>query len=229
MLMQKIKIILVDDEILFRKGISFLLQREENIEIIFEASNGDEIITFLNNNATHPDIILMDLRMPVINGIEATRTLNSLYPNIKIIALTSYNTQSFIANMIQLGAVGYLVKNAAPKEVIDTINEVYKKGYYYNEKVLEIINQGKLSGISIDIDPENSLSKREEEILKLVCFQHNTSEIAEKLSLSPRTVDGHRYKIMIKTKSKNIAGIIIFALQNNIITLDELVLENLSE
>ena len=122
--MQKIKIILVDDEVLFRKGIYFLLQREENIEIIFEASNGDELIDYLKKNDAHPDIILMDLKMPLLNGVEATKIIRNDYPEIKIIALTSYNTDSFISNMIKIGASSYLLKNATPTEMISTINQV---------------------------------------------------------------------------------------------------------
>ena len=96
----KIKIILADDEILFRKGISFLLEREKNLEVIFEASNGDELISFLQLNNNHPDIIMMDLKMPVINGVEATKIIRKEFPEIKIIALSSYDSKSFVANMI---------------------------------------------------------------------------------------------------------------------------------
>ena len=101
----KIKIILVDDELLFRKGISFLLEREKNMEIIFEASNGDELISFLHSNNNHPDIIMMDLKMPVINGVEATKIIRKDFPEIKIIALTSYDSKSFVANMIDVFSV----------------------------------------------------------------------------------------------------------------------------
>lgn len=125
-----IKIALVDDEVLFRKGIAFLLQREENIEILFEASNGEELVNKLHNNDVKPDIIIMDLKMPVLNGVEATKIIRKSFPDIKIIALTSYDTKSFIANMIQVGAVAYLIKNTTPKDLIRTINEVNRKGFF---------------------------------------------------------------------------------------------------
>ena len=124
-----IKIILVDDEILFRRGISFLLGREANIDIIFEASNGEELISFLHLNNNHPDIIVMDLKMPVINGVEATKIIRKDFPGIKIIALTSYDSKSFVANMIDIGAVSYLMKNATPQDLLTTINEVALKGF----------------------------------------------------------------------------------------------------
>ena len=141
----KIKIILADDEILFRKGISFLLQREKNIEIIFEVSNGSELLSFLKESTIHPDIIMMDLKMPLLNGVEATKIINNDYPKIKIIALTSYDSKSFIANMISIGSASYLIKNSTPTEMIETINEVSEKGFYYNENVMQVIHDGILS------------------------------------------------------------------------------------
>ncbi|MFB9077021.1 response regulator [Flavobacterium procerum] len=215
-----VKIALVDDEVLFRKGIAFLLQREENIEILFEASNGEELILQLNQKETKPDIIIMDLKMPILNGVEATKIIRKSFPDIKIIALTSYDTKSFIANMIQVGAVAYLIKNTTPKDLIKTINEVAQKGFYYNENVLKTIQETIVS-------PKNSrggletnfLSSREVEILQLICQQKTTAEIAEHLFLSPRTVEGHRNNLLLKTESRNIAGLVVYAIQNEIAVL----------
>ena len=130
--MNKIKLLLADDEELFRKGISFLLQRQDNIQILYEANNGSEVFEYLKSSSIHPDIILMDLKMPLLNGVEATKLINKEFPSIKIIALTSYNTKSFIANMIEIGAASYIVKNSTPEEMITTINHVIEKGFYYN-------------------------------------------------------------------------------------------------
>jgi len=124
-----INLVLVDDEILFRKGIYFLLQREENINILHEASDGEALLDYLNTADVKPDIILMDLKMPLLNGVEATKIIRNDFPEIKIIALTSYNSDTFIANMIHVGASSYLVKNTTPFEMIETINEVAKKGF----------------------------------------------------------------------------------------------------
>ena len=215
-----IKIALVDDEILFRKGISFLLQREENIEIIFEASNGDELISQLNEREIKPDIIIMDLKMPVLNGVEATKIIKKIFPDIKIIALTSYDTKSFIANMIQVGAVAYLIKNTTPKDLIHTINEVAKKGFYYNENVLKTIQETIVSPKNARGGLETSfLSPREIEILQLICQQKTTAEIAEHLFLSPRTIEGHRNNLLLKTESRNIAGLVVYAIQNELAVL----------
>lgn len=226
---EKIKIVIADDELLFQKGISFILGREKNMEIIKEVGNGQELMDYLNSIDDLPDVVLMDLKMPHLNGVEATKLMSSKFPTIKIIALTSYNTDSFIANMIHVGAVSYLVKNATPKEMIDTINEVYDKGFYYNDVVLKVINDGLISPnqkakLNKSFFSDDYLTNREREILQLICMQHSTAEIAEKLFISPRTVEGHRNSLLLKTESRNVAGLVVFALQNKIIDFDDFTL-----
>ena len=212
----------MDDEILFRKGISFLLGREPNIDIIFEASNGDELISFLQNNKkNHPDIIIMDLKMPGINGVEATKIIHVEFPKLKIIALTSYDSKSFVANMIDVGAVSYLIKNATPQELIKTINEVAEKGFYYTDYVMKIIQDDVLTAKKTKSALDsNFLTAREFEVLKLICSQKSTAEIAEKLFISPRTVEGHRNNLLLKTESRNIAGLVVYAVQNEIMDFE---------
>lgn len=220
-----IKIILADDEILFRKGISFLLEREQNFEIIFEVSNGKELISFLRESSIHPDVIMMDLKMPYLNGVETTRIIQEEFPDIKIIALTSYDSKSFIANMINIGAASYLVKNTTPTEMIKTINEVYEKGIHYNEQVLKILQEGITTNATKQhktLFDEDYLTNREKEVLLLICKQLNTHEIADKLFISPRTVEGHRNNLLLKTESKNVAGLVVYAIQNKIIAVDDL-------
>ncbi len=213
--------ILVDDEVLFRKGISFLLTREKNIEVLFEASNGLELMEFLKGDNPKPDIIIMDLKMPFLNGIEATKIIRRDLPDIKIIALTSYDSKSFIANMVDVGAVSYLVKNTTPQELFATINEVAEKGFYYSDYVLNIIQKdivsNKKTKCSFD---SNFITSRELEVLQLICKQKSTVEIGEKLFISPRTVEGHRNNLLLKTESKNIAGLVVFAIQNELVSLD---------
>ncbi|CCG52867.1 Two-component system response regulatory protein, LuxR family [Flavobacterium indicum GPTSA100-9 = DSM 17447] len=219
-----IKIVLVDDEVLFRKGISFILQREPNFQIIFEASNGQELINYLTNNGDKPDIIMMDLKMPLLNGVETTKIIHENHSNIKVIALTSYNTPSFISNMIQVGACSYIVKNASPEEVVFTINEVANKGFYYSDYVMKVIHTDIVSGkqpLKTDLDGE-FLTPREVEILQLICQQYTSAEIADILSISSRTVEGHRNNLLEKTKTKNIAGLVVYAIQNKIFNVDEL-------
>jgi DNA-binding NarL/FixJ family response regulator len=219
--MKTIKILLADDEPLFRNGIAFLLQREDDIEVIFEASNGSEVLEYLSGN-THPDIIIMDLKMPDVNGVEATKIVCEKYPAIKVIALTSYNTKAFIANMISTGAASYLVKNITPQELLKTIREVDYKGYYYDALVLEVIKEN-VSALKKSNFTNWDLTSREKDIIKLICMQLSTKEIADKLFINYRTVEGHRNNLLLKTQSKNMAGLVIFALQNDILRLEELI------
>jgi len=220
--MEKINIVIADDEQLFRSGIRFILEREPNFNISFEAENGKNLLDFLRTTKEFPDIILMDLNMPEMNGVEATKIIHKTHPNIKVVVLTSYNSKSFITNMIDVGASSYLVKNTSPKMVVHTINEVHKKGFYYDEKVLSIINQNIISSsgkrIKNDLE-QNLLSKREIDVLELICAQKTTLEIANELFISPRTVEGHRNNLLLKTKSKNIAGLVIYGIQKKLIEI----------
>lgn len=221
---RKIKIALADDEALFRRGIYFLLNRENDIEILFEAEDGEELITKLRSGNI-PDIIVMDIKMPNINGVEATKIIRDEFPQIKIIALTSYNTKSFIANMIDVGAISYVMKNATPNELLSTIYEVDKKGYFYNEYVMKIIQENiiarhKKTKSRFDCD---KLTKREIQVLKLICKQYSGNEIADKLCLSARTVEGHRNNLLRKTECKNMVGLIIYALKNDYVSIENLV------
>ena len=221
---QSIKIVLADDELLFRKAIAFLLQYENNFEVVYEASNGNEVINYINNCQQLPDIILMDLKMPDLNGVETTKILNKEFPGVKIIALTSYNTKSFIANMLDVGACSYLVKNATPKEMITTINEVYDNGFYYNQDVMDVINSDIVATkvFSKTILDNDYFTTREKEVLQLVCQQYNNAEIAQKLFISARTVEGHRNNILIKSGTKNLAGLVVYAIQNKLVQLENL-------
>lgn len=218
-----INIVLVDDEALFRSGIKFILERESNIKVIHEASNGQELIDYLNQTTQLPDIILMDLKMPTLNGVEATKLLNNLYPDLKIIALSSYNSRSFIINMINEGASSYIIKNSTPEEMVATINKVHKKGFHYNRYIYNILNEErkhKNNPNAKSVLDANFLTNREREILEFICLEYSTPEIAKELGISHRTVDVHRNNLMEKTKSKNVAGLVVFGIQNNLISVE---------
>lgn len=221
--MATINIAIADDELLFRSGISFILQREPDINVIFEAGNGNELLDYLRAADTLPDVIMMDLKMPELNGVEASKIINEEFADIKIIALTSYDSKLFIANMINVGAAAYLVKNTSPDVLLYTIREVDNKGYYYNDEVLAIIKDNlnvlKESKFSFDSEP---LTNREREIIRLICLQYSTKEIADMLFINYRTVEGHRNNLLLKTQSKNMAGLVLYSLRKDILSLDDL-------
>ena len=224
--MEQIKIALADDELLFRSGISFILQREPDIAVVFEAADGNEMVNYLRAAETLPDIIIMDLKMPGLNGVEASKIIYQEFADIRIVALTSYDTKIFIANMINIGAAAYLVKNTSPDGLLTAIREVAAKGFYYSDEVLSIIKENinvlKESKFSFDSEP---LTNREREIIKLICLQYSTKEIADKLFINYRTVEGHRNNLLLKTQSKNMAGLVLYSLRKEILTLEDLVHE----
>jgi DNA-binding NarL/FixJ family response regulator len=215
---KKIKIVLVDDEALIRKGVKAILEQEDNFEIVEEFENGSVFVDYIESIKELPDIVLMDVKMPSLNGVEATKNLTARFPDLKIIALSNYNSEVFISNMLEVGAVCYISKSASPDEIVRNINLVYKNGFYYNDSIMDYM---------IDNTPKNKsffdsafLTERESEVLQLICKQKSSTEIGEELFISPRTVDGHRNNLLFKTESKNIVGLVVFAIQNNFFSTD---------
>ena len=219
----KIKIVLADDELLFRQGLRAILENNENIEVLFGTENGQDLIQSLRTAEQLPEIVITDLKMPELNGVEVTKLIRSEFPQIKVIALTSYFSKPFILNMISIGAVAYLAKNSTPALMIKTIEEVAKKGFYYDDQVMQYIHESIINPADKKVKSSfdtNYFTKREIEILELICKQFTTSDIAEKLFVSPRTVEGHRNNLLLKTESKNVAGLVIYALKNKLVSLE---------
>lgn len=211
----KISIALVDDQLLFRKGMKAIIHSTKDLEVILEADNGNDFLNQLE--FSYPDIVLLDLEMPVMNGVETLHSIQKNYPAIRTIMLTVHNEPSYIARIIELGANGYLQKNTAPESVLLTIRQVSKSGFYLDELTQRRMREGLINPHrNITINPENLLTSREKEILQLICNQYTTQEIAKSLFLSERTVDGHRNNILHKTGSKNLAGVVIYAIQAGI-------------
>lgn len=217
--MDIIKLAIADDEALFRKGIRLLLEDNADLQVMMEAENGQDLLNQLSSASILPEVLLLDLQMPVLDGIETAKILRERYPNIKIIVLSSHFSKAFVLNMIELGAASYLPKNSDPDDVATTIRSVAQKGFYYNQKVLEVIRENIMDKTAQK--PKASLkielTKREEEILQLICEQFTTSEIAQKLYISPRTVDGHRNNLLGKLGCRNTAGLVVYALENKIV------------
>lgn len=215
-----INLVLADDEELFRVGMSHILSKDEEISIVFQAENGKELIDYLAGADELPDIIIMDIKMPELNGVEATKVIHKAYPEISIIALTTYNTKPFIRNMIDVGASAYLVKNSGTSKVLHTIKQVFYNGFYYDTDVMRAIkglnNTSDKNEVKTVFDDE-FITKREREVLELICKQLTSQEIADKLFISKRTVEVHRKNLQDKTGVKNIAGLVIYAIQNELI------------
>ncbi len=217
--MISIRIALADDELLFRKGLIALLQNKEGLDIVLEADHGLELLEQLQKKDTLPEVLLLDLKMPKMNGIAVAKIIRKNYPAIKIIIISTHFSRAFIINMIELGAAAYLPKNSSPEEVENTIRAVYEKGFHYNDKVLGFIRENLINQKKLKANFPFELSSREKEILQLICEQYTTPEIGKKLFISPRTVDGHRNNLLSKLGCKNIAGLVVFALQNQLVNI----------
>ncbi|MBQ4819899.1 response regulator transcription factor [Aquimarina sp. MMG016] len=217
--METIKLGLIDDHNLFREGIKSLLNKMTNISLVLEAVNGKDLLTKLNNIV--PDVILLDLEMDDMNGVDTTVKLQKLYPDLKIIILTMHKEERMISYLMEVGANGYLLKDTNPQELEEAILSVYEKGFYFNSFVSEALLKGlkhKANKPPV-IGKDYHLTPRELEVLDLITQELTTAEIAEKLFLSVRTIEGHRKNLMIKLGVRNIAGLMIKAIQEKIISI----------
>ncbi len=212
---------IVDDELLFRKGMRALLSENEAIEVIVEAGNGQELLDKLEIPENRPQVLLLDLNMPVMSGVETTKALQKKYPEIRIIILTTHYSKGFIVKMIELGAASYLPKNSEPEEVAETVLMVASKGFFYNDHVMNVIRENMQRKVKSHHLINVEISTREKEVLQLICEQYTTAEIAARLFISPRTVDGHRNNLLEKTGARNTAGLVVFALENKVVELTD--------
>jgi len=213
--MDKIRIIITDDHQLFRNGLKILLNAFQEFEVIGEASNGEEFLRLLKN--IQADIVLMDINMPEMDGIEATRKALKLYPGIEIIALSMYGEEEYYYKMVDAGAKGFLLKDSDISEVKEAILTVKRGGSYFSQELLYHVIQ-KIKHREHENKSAN-LSKREKEILFKICEGLSNQEIAESLFISKRTVDKHRANLLGKTNSKNTASLILFAIRHKLIEI----------
>lgn len=210
--MKKIKVLLVDDHQIIIDGIKSLLQSAENIQVVATANDGSEALDTLKLLTV--DVVLMDIDMPRLNGIEATRQINDKYNDVKIIMLTMHNESAMIKNLIEIGAHGYLLKNSSKEELLNAIYKVAEgENYFSSEVTLSLLNKEKSKTAEIQID----FTQREIEIIKLLADGLTNKEIGSKLFISHRTVDTHRTNIMKKVSVNNVAGLISFAIKNGLV------------
>jgi DNA-binding NarL/FixJ family response regulator len=211
-----IKIAVVDDHKLFRAGVIALLSDYSDMEVVLEASNGKDLFTQLKRHTPH--VVLLDIEMPEMNGIETTLLLKKQYPRIKIIILTMHSDEEFIFDLMNKGANGFLPKDKSVEAVVEAIYCVMKKGYYYNDQITAAIIKGNSGGLkAAQLLKSAALSEREIEIVKLICEQKTNKEIGDQLSISARTVDNHKNNIFLKIGTNTTIGIVMFALHAKLI------------
>lgn len=215
--MHIIKVAIADDHKLFRKGVILSLRQYTNISFIAEAENGDDLLAKLQNE--QPDVVLMDLRMPGKDGIETTKELSRRYPNVKILILTMYEDERFVSHLMENGANGYMLKNADPTEIKRAIMEVIVRGYYLNNFVNRVLlkkSSARNKGVP-SLSNEIVLTDKEKEVITLLCMEYTAAEIAQKMEISSRTVKSIKDRLMERFGLKNTAGLVFFAVKNNLI------------
>jgi len=217
--MKVYRIFIVDDHTLFRKGLKALIGQVPNMTIMSEASNGAQFLNSLKKGLL-PDLVLMDINMPEMNGIEATKKALELYPDLKIVTLSMHGDEQYYYKMIDAGAKGFLLKDADSDELESAILEVIEGGSYFSQELLRniIVNMG---GSAKEEKQGGKrpvkLSDREMEVLKYICTGMSTQEIADKLFISKRTVDRHRENLLLKTETHNSVSLVMYAIKNKLI------------
>jgi len=218
-MMNNIKIILADDHRIFRDGIKSLLSENERINIISEASNGDELLVLLKS--LKPDIIIADITMPGLSGIEITKQIKMLYPEIHVMILSMHTNEEFVLNAINAGARSYLPKDTSKEELMEAVNVLYEGGEYYSKSISDNFLKSFIKKQKVDqsLKENDDLTQREIEILKLAASGISNKDIADKLFISIKTVDAHKNHIMVKLKLKNTAEMVLYAVKNKIIDI----------
>jgi DNA-binding NarL/FixJ family response regulator len=215
--MNVIKVAIADDHKIFRKGVILSLRPFANLKFVLEAENGDELLASLEE--AQPDVILMDLRMPGKDGIEATRLVSKNFPAIKVIVLSMYEDERFVFHMMENGANSYLLKNSEPQEIRRAIMDVHEKGYYLNTFVNRILLKRSHARAKVvpSLNNEVTLNDKERDVIRFICMEFTAAEIAQKMEISPRTVEAIKDRLMERFGSKNTAGLVFFAVKNNLV------------
>ena len=212
-----IKVAIADDHILFRAGVKTALSMQPDVKIIAEADNGMQLLNLLKHIT--PDVILLDIQMPIMDGMSTLPEIKRLYPEIKVVMLTMHNDHSMISRLLELGATGYLTKNSDSEVIHEAVRTVFEKEYYLNhltnKALIEVLRNKNPKPI---VSPgEAKLSEKEITILKMMCEEKSTKEIADLVDLSPRTVEAIRDKLKTKTGAKSVAGLVMYAVKSGII------------
>jgi DNA-binding NarL/FixJ family response regulator len=214
---EPIKVAIADDHVLFRAGVKTALSIHKDIKMIAEADNGMQLLTVLKH--IQPDVILLDIQMPILDGIGTLPEIKRLYPQIKVIMLTMHNDHSMISKLMELGANSYLTKNSDSEIIYQAVKTVHEEEYYFNQ----LTNKALIDGLRVKRQAEASLpvdaklNDKEIAILRMICEEKSTKEIADLVDLSPRTVEAIRDKLKVKTGAKSLAGLVMYAVKSGII------------
>ena len=218
--MKKIKIAIVDDHKLFRKGLISILQQNENLEVVFDAGNGKEFLS--HPQFSEIEVVLLDIEMPELDGIATTKIIRENNQEIKIIILSMHDEDQFVLHLMEIGVNGYLLKDTDTDEVVTAIKKVNDSGIYFSDFVSRIMlrkmNKTQQSNSKI-FNYKTDLSGRELEVLRNICEGLTTAEIGEKMFISPRTVEGHRLRIMEKLGVNNTAKLVAYAIKNELVNI----------
>jgi DNA-binding NarL/FixJ family response regulator len=219
--MKKISLVIADDHEIFRDGLSLMLAKQDTVSLIGQAGDGEQLLKLVDEYK--PDIVLTDIKMPSLDGISAARILLQRHPELKIIALSMYEEDDLIVEMLEAGAKGYLLKNADKKEILEAITTVNEGNIFYckhtSTHLASLIVKSKIESRKA---PAALFTDREKEVVRLICRQHTAQEIGDLLFLSKRTVEGYRTRILEKMDVKNTAGVVIFALKHGIVREEEI-------
>ncbi len=211
-----VRIIFADDHELFRDGFQSLIRKQVGFELLAEAANGEQLVALTEKYL--PDVVLTDIKMPLMDGVQATKLIAERFQQVAIIALSMFNDDKLIIEMLEAGAKGYLLKNAHKEEIIDAINTVAKhKTYYCSATGVKLANLVANNQFNPDSPVyKEKFTDKEKEVMCLICQQYSNKEISETLHLSTRTIEGYRERILEKTDSRNTAGIVVYAIKNDI-------------
>lgn len=212
-----IRVAIADDHKIFRKGVILSLRHYTNIKFVLEAENGDDLLR--NIEEANPDVVLMDLRMPIKDGIEATKYISTHYPKISVLVLSMHDDDKFVVHLMENGANGYLLKSAEPQEIRKAILDVKSKGYYLNNFVNRILlRKSQVRSKVIDkLTKSVEVSDKERDVLRYICMEFTSAEIGEKLGISARTIESIKERLMERFGVKNTAGLVFFAAKNDLV------------
>ena len=215
--MNEIKVAIADDHKIFRKGVILSMRSYSNIKFVLEADNGEELLAKIPE--FEPNVVLCDLKMPIKDGIDATKLITKNFPNIRVIILTMYEDERFVGHLMDCGAAGYLLKNTDPVEINKAIIDVMRTGFYLNPFVNKVLIKKNYSKQKFNpsLTSEVVLSEREKEVLTLVCMEFTAAEIAAKMDISARTVEAIKDRLMERFGVKNSVGLVFYAMKNSLI------------